>query len=165
MKTNNRQRMSNARLSVVQALYLYDSGDNTADDIMIDFITGQLGGQVIEENPETGEEKFVNIAESDTTLFKKIFKYAVDNQQHIDEVISGSLSSEWPEERLEMVLKAILRAGISEMYKRTEVDAPIIITEYVDIARSFYNQGAEIGLVNAVLDRVSKVVKPPVSQA
>ena len=39
MKTNNRQRMSNARLSVVQALYLYDSGDNTADDIMIDFIT------------------------------------------------------------------------------------------------------------------------------
>ena len=160
MKADNRQRMSNARLAAVQALYLYDLGDNTADEIMLSFITGQLGSQVIEENPETGEEKFVNIAHSDEPLFKKIFKYAVDNQKQIDEIISSSLSSDWPEERLEMVLKAILRSGISEMYKRTEVDAPIIICEYVDIAGSFYNQGPESRLVNAVLDRVAKIIRP-----
>lgn len=160
MRTDNRQRMSNARLAVVQALYLYDLGDNKAEDIMLSFIKGDLGTQLIDEDPDTGEEEYIKISKIDEQLFKKLFRYAVDNKEEIDEIISSSLTKEWPEDRLEMVLRAILRSGISELYKRRDVDSPIIICEYVDIASSFYNQGPESRLVNAVLDKISKLIKP-----
>ena len=36
--------------------------------------------------------------------------------------------------------------------------SPIIVNEYVDIARSFYD-GAEVRVVNGILDRLSKILR------
>ena len=45
--------------------------------------------------------------------------------------------------------------GALELISREDLDAPILITEYVHIAEAFF-EGPEPKLVNAVLDRIAK---------
>ena len=55
----------------------------------------------------------------------------------------------------EAVVRAILRAGAYELAFRKDVPARAVISEYVAVARAFYD-GEEIGMVNAVLDRMAR---------
>ena len=61
----------------------------------------------------------------------------------------------WSFERLETVLRAILRAGAYELIVRLDVPARVAINEYVEIAHSFFG-GREPNLVNGVLDKLAK---------
>jgi len=63
-----------------------------------------------------------------------------------------------PLSRLDSTLRAILRAGVYELMKREDVPVAVIVSEYVDIAKAFYEED-EPKLVNAVLDRVSRRVR------
>ena len=65
---------------------------------------------------------------------------------------------DWPLSRLDSTLRAILRAGVYELIKRTDVPVAVIVSEYVDIAKAFYDED-EPKLVNAVLDRVARQVR------
>ncbi len=56
------------------------------------------------------------------------------------------------------MLRAILRAGAYELMFRRDVPVRVAISEYVDVAHSFY-AGDEPGLVNAVLDRVARTAR------
>ena len=57
------------------------------------------------------------------------------------------------------MLRAILRAGAYELMYRKDVPARAAISEYVDVAHSFY-EGDEPGMVNAVLDKLGRNVRP-----
>ena len=74
------------------------------------------------------------------------------------EIIRQALTEDWPLSRLDSTLRAILRAGVYELMKREDVPVAVIVSEYVDIAKAFYEEG-EPKLVNAVLDRVSRRVR------
>ena len=54
--------------------------------------------------------------------------------------------------------RAILRAGVYELMERPDVPVAVIVSEYVDIAKAFYDED-EPKLVNAVLDRVARRVR------
>ena len=84
--------------------------------------------------------------------------YLVQNKTDIDNTILATLSPGWDKERIELLLQSILRAGIGEFFAQPDLDAPIIINEYTDITRSFYD-GPEVRLVNAILDKFSKVIR------
>ena len=47
-----------------------------------------------------------------------------------------------------------------ELLERKDVPVPVIVTEYVEIARAFF-EDEEPKLVNAVLDRIAKQVRGP----
>jgi N utilization substance protein B len=72
-------------------------------------------------------------------------------------MIKGSLSNEWPWDRLEITLRSVLRAGVAELLTRTDIPANATIAEFVDVAQAFY-AGPESGLANAVLDRISRAL-------
>ena len=151
-----RQSKVNARLAVVQALYEKDAGASP-NEILASFLSGTMGGEVLQENGD--EEKFIKIFDFDKDLFKMVFDYAVDNEKEIGETVAVSLDGKrWSADKLEAVLKAVLAAGIAELCVNTDTDRPIIISEYVDLADSFYPDGTEKKLVNAVLDRVAKTL-------
>ena len=58
----------------------------------------------------------------------------------------------------EAVVRALLRAGAYELYFRKDVPARAVISEYVAVTRTFY-EGEEIGMVNAVLDKMARDVR------
>lgn len=152
-----RQSKINARLAVVQALYERDTADVSPNEVKASFLSGAMGGEVLQESED--EEKFVKIFDFDKELFSSIFDYSVNNKNEIDETISTNLDGKhWSVDKLESVLKAVLQAGIAELCVNTDTDKPVIISEYIDMADSFYPDGAEKRLVNAVLDKVAKAL-------
>jgi N utilization substance protein B len=95
------------------------------------------------------------MVEPDGDMLTQIVFGATMQKEKLDALIAAHLSGEWTIERLEAVLRAVLRAGIFELTHRDDIPPKVTITEYVDIAHAFY-AGPEPGLVNAVLDRIAR---------
>ena len=73
-------------------------------------------------------------------------------------MIARALTQEWPIERLEAILRAILRAGAYELLARIDVPARVVISEYLEVAHAFFS-GKEPSLVNGVLDRLGRLLR------
>jgi N utilization substance protein B len=105
------------------------------------------------------EQDGENYGEADIVLFADIVNGVIARRADLDSALSGALTADWPLERLETVLRAVLRAGAYELLARTDVPARVVISEYLDIAHAFFS-GKEPGLVNGVLDRIAHVLRP-----
>jgi len=143
----NATRRSASRLAAVQALYAMDLNGITVDQALAD------AGGGIDEPGDSG------LAEPNREMVAFLVRGATAEAPLLDEMIAGSLSGEWSNDRLEAVLRAVLRAGAYEIKARAETPARVAITEYVDVAHAFY-AGPEPRLVNAVLDRIARVLRP-----
>jgi N utilization substance protein B len=95
--------------------------------------------------------------EADAQWFRAILSGVVESQRTIDPIIRNALTEDWPLSRLDSTLRAIMRAGVYELMKRADVPVAVIVSEYIDIAKAFYEE-EEPRLVNAVLDRVARRV-------
>jgi N utilization substance protein B len=142
-------KRSVARLAAVQALYQIDLSGAIPDTVIAEFLKHRLGRDIDGDN----------YGEADTTLFADIVAGTVALQADLDHAISGVLTPDWPLERLETVLRAVLRAGAYELKARADVPARVAINEYIDIAHAFFS-GKEPGMVNGVLDRLAQVLRP-----
>ena len=158
MKTVSKtQKFTNARLNAVQALYASEFSDKPINQIIFLFLNGEIGKNVIDEN-DNGKEEFVVLPDMDHELFSQIVQQASDRKEDLDKIIETAIAEGWQNDRLEVLLISILKAGLAEFFVNTTLDAPIIINEYTDITRSFYD-GAEVGLVNAILNKFAKVIR------
>jgi len=140
---------SAARLAAVQALYQMDLSGKTVVDALAEFEAFWIGREV----------EGIEFKPSDIEFFRNVISGVVQNQRDIDVKVDKALSEGWPLRRVEAVLRAILRGGGYELMFRKDVPARVVITEYVDVAHGFYGED-EPGLVNAVLDRLAREVRP-----
>ncbi|MFC7451701.1 transcription antitermination factor NusB [Insolitispirillum peregrinum] len=147
-----------ARLAAVQALYQIDMSQGRLEDVIRDFLSGAIGGEVIEEDLDLETEKVVPLIELNAELFSVLVRGVAGMRERLDEVIDASLAQGWDAERLQPVLRSVLRCGLYELMEREDVPPRAAVAEYVDIARSFYD-GPEAGLVNAVLDRLARQLR------
>jgi N utilization substance protein B len=83
----------------------------------------------------------------------------VRDQRLLDPMIGSALQDDWALSRLDSTVRAILRAGTFELRERKDVPVAVIVTEYVEIAKAFF-EDEEPKLVNAVLDRIARQVRP-----
>lgn len=152
------RRRSAARLAAVQALYQIDLAAAPADAVLRDFLQHRIGGRAEQQADEDSPPVELPLVEPDGELFTALVRGAIAGREDLDRMIEASLARDWTVERLETVLRAILRAGAYELTARLDVPARVAISEYVDVAHAFY-AGQEPGLVNAVLDRIARVVR------
>lgn len=138
-----------ARMAAVQALYQMELGGSNADQVIAEFGRHRLGREI----------EGLSFGEADTELFAELVRGVALGVNDIDSMIAACLSEEWKVERLEAVLRAILRAGAYELSERHGVPPRVVITEYVDLADAFFT-GKEPGLVNGVLDCVARAIRP-----
>jgi len=138
-----------ARLAAVQALYQLDIGGATLPEVLAEFESYRLGREV------DGEQ----YREADASFFRDIVAGVVRDQLTLDPAVHAELTPGWPLQRIDATLRAILRAGAHELTSRTDVPARVVVSEYVDIARAFFD--ADIaGMVNAVLDALARKLRP-----
>jgi N utilization substance protein B len=130
-----------ARLAAVQALYQLDMNEGAAAAVVSEFVKHRL-------EPH-----------ADQPLFSDLVGGVATRVVEIDGLIGGALVEGWRVERLEMVLRAILRAGTYELVARPDVPPKVAISEYVEIAHAFFS-GKEPGLVNGVLNRLAQERRP-----
>ncbi len=79
----------------------------------------------------------------------------IKSQLEIDPAVDAALVEGWPMGRIDATLRAILRAATFELLRRRDIPARVVITEYVDVAKAFYEDDAP-RMVNGVLDAVAK---------
>ncbi len=144
--------LSAARLASVQALYQIDLGGGSMEDALLDFL-GERGDETVDA-PD-GETAI----RPDKGLFAEIVRGVWARREELADMIGAALVDGWPLNRLEIVLRCILEAGVYELLARPDVPVRVVITEYVDLAHAFY-AGSEPGMVNGVLDTLARRVRP-----
>jgi len=153
---NSKQPLTNARLMAVQAVYAKTQSGESWDKVISRFLLGETGGEAIVE--KDGAENYVSLPEADQGLFAHLTQYVRDNEKQLNEIVEGAFSEKIQRDKVDLTLRAILIVGAAEFFVNSKLDAPIIINEYTDIARAFYT-GPQIKIVNAILDKLSKVLK------
>lgn len=158
-----RRRM--ARLSAVQAIYLYDVRS-----------VGEIAGN--KELFSNNKDEVFSVACNDVislykTYFfdpqeygwtkknKKIdeeFMFAlvanvVSSTEEIDEMIQNRLSGTWTTDKLDVVLRSIIRCAVAEIMLGNQIEKAVLCSEYTNIASNFFSS-KEIGFVNGIVDKL-----------
>jgi transcription antitermination protein NusB len=139
------ERRSAARLAAVQALYQMDLTGKGLDAIIREFERHWMGKEIEDDQYKPADGAF----------FRVIVQGVLDRQKRIDPAIDELLAKGWPLKRVEAVMRAILRAGAYELLLTPDTPVKVVISEYVDIARAFFEK-EETAMVNAVLDRMAR---------
>ena len=138
-----------ARLAAVQALYQMDVAGVGILEVVAEYETYRLGQEV----------DGAQYLEADAQWFRAIVSGVVEQQKKIDPVIHAALTDDWPLSRLDSTLRAMMRAGAWELMHKRDVPVAVVVSEYVDIAKAFFDT-EEPKMVNAVLDRIAKQQRP-----
>ena len=139
--------LSAARLAAVQALYQIALADTSAREVIEEFLSYRLGAE--------GEESVVG---ADRTLFVSLVEGVAARSEELNSMIAANLADDWSMERVPPILLAVLRAGTFELLACEKVPPRVVITEYLNIAHSFF-EDREPAFVNAVLDRLAHVLR------
>lgn len=139
------QPRSVARLAAVQALYQMEVSGAGVDSVIREFSEHRFDRDV------EGER----LAAADEIFFAELAKGVVTNQAKVDQGIVKRLASGWRLERLDATARAVLRAGAYELMYRPDVPTEVVINEYVEIAKSFF-EGPESGFINGALDAIAR---------
>ena len=152
-KAAPKQARSVARLAAVQALYQMEVSSAGAEAVIREFSEHRFDRDL----PADGEHS-VNLAQADEAFFADLVRGVVQNQRQVDAAVARRLASGWRLERLDATARAILRAGAYELTHRPDVPTEVVIDEYVELAKSFF-EGPEPGFVNGALDAVAQDVR------
>ncbi|MGF1550020.1 MAG: transcription antitermination factor NusB [Sphingomonadaceae bacterium] len=149
MATAARSRSrSAARLAAVQALYQYEMEATPLTKLLAEFHEHRLGRWIEDEEYAAAENEF----------FDDVVAGAIARADELDALIAARLADGWSIERLDKPMKSILRAGAYELLARSDVPTASAISEYVDVAKAFYDR-REVGFVNGLLDALARDVR------
>jgi N utilization substance protein B len=137
-----------ARLAAVQALYQLEQEPTTPQKVIFEFINHRF-------NEIVDETRFIT---PDKTLFQDIVLGVMERLSDLDPMITSILSEGWRLERIESVVRAVLRAAVFELSRDTSVPTPVVINEYIEITKSFCSP-SEVAFVNGSLDALAKLLR------
>jgi N utilization substance protein B len=99
------------------------------------------------------------MAEADEEHFAEVLRGVVKRQREIDPLIDQQLATGWRLARIDSIVRAILRAATFELIEMPDVPSRVVISEYIEVARAFF-EGDEPKLVNGVLDQLARKLRP-----
>jgi N utilization substance protein B len=149
MSTTARSKSrSSARLAAVQALYQQEMESTPLARLLHEFHHHRLGATI----------DGVEYADAEVDFFDDLVAGVDARREELDGLITAKLAKGWSLGRLDKPMRQILRAGAYELVARADVPAGSVISEYVDVAKAFYDQ-RETGFVNGLLDAIAKQVR------
>ncbi len=141
-------RNLSARLLAVQALYQMKQNKQSVKTVYNEYVQHrseqEIDGQML--------------VKPDTVLFKKILYGVEERFVELDSVIQANLKKDASDRVVEPLLFAVLICGAYELLAHADIDAPIVINDYLNVGHAFFEKN-EVALVNGVLDSVSKVFR------
>jgi len=153
MSAPPKQARSVARLAAVQALYQMEVSSTGVENVIREFSEHRFDRGIPNESEED-----MTLAQADEAFFADLVRGVVQHQKAIDSAVVKRLAAGWKLERLDATVRAILRAGAYELSRRGDVPTEVVIDEYVELAKSFF-EGPEPGFVNGALDAVAQDVR------
>ncbi|HTN10907.1 MAG TPA: transcription antitermination factor NusB [Acetobacteraceae bacterium] len=145
---------TSARVAAVQALFQAEQSQTSPETVIDEFVRHRLG-----ELPGSGGFEDGRAPDANVPLFARIVRTATQQQDTLDPMLAAALSADWPIERLDPVLRALLRAGAAELWMKDGPPPRVVINEYLDVAHGFFT-GDEPRMANGVLDTLARLLRP-----
>jgi N utilization substance protein B len=154
MAASPRRPRTGSRVAAVQALFQMEQAGESAETVVDQFTRHRLGAVEGAGGFEEGR-----VPDAHVPLFAAIVRAAAADQVNIDVMITESLPAEWPFDRIDPVLRALLRAGAAELGMPNGPPIRVVINEYLDVAHGFFH-GDEPRMVNGMLDTLARRIQP-----
>lgn len=138
-----------SRLAAVQALYQLDVTDADLDSVIADFVLHRFNEAI----------DGVSYKAADPGHFETVVRGVVREREDVDDMLTAVLSDEWTVERLEPLLRCVMRAATFELSDMLDVPARVVISEYLAVAHAFFAE-REPAMVNGVLDAIARALRP-----
>ena len=143
-KSSRKARSTAARLCAVQAVYQALQLKVAPDTLLEEYIQHRVGMEL------DGSE----MVQPDGVLFTNLLKGVTVRWNDLQQLITPRLKSA----TVEPLITAILVCGAYELLTHHDIDAPIIISDYLHVTHGFF-EGFESKLVNGVLDALAKELR------
>lgn len=140
---------STARLAAVQALYQQQMEGTALAKLLNEFHQHRLHDAAEDDA----------LAEPEVAFFDDVVAGVDARRDEIDALLVDRLADGWTLARLDKTMLQVLRAGTYELLARADVPRATAISEYVDVAKAFFDD-REAKFVNGILDAVGKQVRP-----
>ena len=138
MIKKNKGSRSWSRILAVQALYQLSLNKDAKES------------KVIKDLIQNKESK----NRADKIFLSKLVKETIKKKTKlVNEIISASNKSKF--DKMETLLKVILKLGTCELFYFKNIPINVSLSQYVKVGSSFLND-REVGLINGILDKVSK---------
>ncbi|PPR42478.1 MAG: hypothetical protein CFH24_00470 [Alphaproteobacteria bacterium MarineAlpha6_Bin2] len=138
MIKKNKGSRSWSRILAVQALYQLSLNKDAKES------------KVIKDLIQNKESK----NRADKIFLSKLVKETIKKKTKlVNEIISASNKSKF--DKMETLLKVILKLGTCELFYFKNIPINVSLSQYVKVGSSFLND-KEVGLINGILDKVSK---------
>ena len=129
-----------ARILAFQALYSYDVGGESLDEL--------LALKWTEEKNDQEEVDFARLVISGT----------INHLAEIDSLIKGHLTGKWEFDRVNKVSIAILRISVFALLYQKDTSASIIIDEAIGLSKEFGTDDS-FKFINALLDHIRREIE------
>jgi len=139
------------RVLAFQALYSYDVGGMSCDDLLKLEWAGKTDQSGNELNVESADFARLLIAGS------------IEHLDEIDSLIKKHLSGKWEFDRVNKVSLAIIRMSVFSLLYQKDTAPSVVIDEAIDIAKE-YGADDAFKFINAVLDNINKDISSPSEQ-
>ena len=136
-----------ARLAAVQALYQMEVSSVGAEAVIREFAEHRF-----DRDAEDGERRWPPPTRPSSPTWCAAWS---STRRRWTPRSPSKLATGWRLDRLDATARAILRAGAYELIHRPDVPTEVVIDEYVELAKSFF-EGPEPGFVNGALDAVAQ---------
>lgn len=142
---------TSSRLAAVQAQYELDLVGGDSADVTAAFV-GRRWNQAAtsEAAPKAGDAE----AAMDEAFFTDLMEGVGREKPSVDESVRNALAKPETFERMETLVRAILRVAAYELAFRIDVPVRVVIKEYQTLARDFFD-GSQIKLIDGVLDAMA----------
>ncbi len=138
-----------ARFAAVQALFELDQSESpNVLRVLRDFVLFRAREDL----------EGLRLGKFDKNLFQDLVAKVWEQRADLDDMVTAILPPDWSVERIDPVLKAILRCGVSELDTKPDLPKAVIVAEYVAIADHFF-EGSEPKIVNAGLETISATLR------
>lgn len=138
-----------ARFAAVQALFELDQSESpNVLRVLRDFVLFRAREDL----------EGLRLGKFDKNLFQDLVAKVWEEQGALDDMISAILPQDWSVERIDPVMKAIFRCGVSELETKPDLPKAVVVAEYVAIAHHFF-EGGEPKIINAGLETIAATLR------
>ncbi|NCT40762.1 MAG: transcription antitermination protein NusB [Alphaproteobacteria bacterium] len=147
-KPSHKAQVLSARLLAVQALYQMKQNKQPVKTVYDEYILHR-------SEQEVDGQKLVT---PDGALFKQILYGVEERYVELDAVMKANLKKDASDRFVEPLLYSVLLCGAYELLAHSDIDAPIIINDYLNVGHAFFEKN-EVALINGVLDSLAKLFR------
>jgi N utilization substance protein B len=128
-----------SRVAAVQAVYQMEQNPDDRQDVVRQFLQARFNNDV------------KGTTEPDLNFFKDITNFLASDLNIFDQQITEHLTEQWKIERLPSLSRSVLRCALYELTHAPSVPTPVIINEYIEVAKGFLEK-KDVSFIHSIID-------------